>query len=81
MCWWPMVLDVVSRSRAKVWSVAKLCDLGATTEQMLSLYIARVRATVEYGAHVYGALINGVQSKEIEGVQTRCLQIILGSHS
>ena len=55
--------------------------MGATREQMVLLYIARVCSTVEYGAQVYGAVLNKVQSKEIEGIQVQCLHIILGCES
>ena len=78
LTWWPLVDDVVARSKAKVWSLAKLREAGASSDQMKALYIARVRATIDYGCQVYGVLINGVQSSEIESIQSRCLQIILG---
>ena len=81
LTWWPLVNDIVARSRAKVWSLVKLRDAGASSEQLLTLYIARVRSTVEYGAQVYGAILNGAQSLEIERVQLRCLQIVLGNQS
>ena len=39
LTWWPLVNDVVKRSRAKIWSVLKLREAGASEEQLLSLYI------------------------------------------
>ena len=81
LTWWPLVQDIVARARSRIWSLAKLRDVGASTSQLVSLYIARVRATIEYGAQVYGAVLNGAQAKVIEDVQTRCLQIILGKSS
>ena len=81
LSWWPMVRDIVRRCRAKIWSLVKLRDVGAGTDQLLSLYIARVRATLESGAQVYGTLLNGEHAKELEAIQRQCLQIILGSTS
>ena len=34
LTWWPLVRDIVRRSRAKVWSLVKLRDAGATKEQL-----------------------------------------------
>ena len=81
MTWWPLVHDLTNRCRAKIWSLVKLREVGADTDQLLSLYIARVRSTLESGAHVYGTVINGLQATELENVQRKCLQKILGTRS
>ena len=81
LSWWPLVRDVVQRCKGKIWSLVKLRDAGATTDQMVALYIARVRQTIEYGAQVYATLINGVQAEELESIQRKCLQIIRGASS
>ena len=59
----------------------KLRDAGATKEQLLSSYIARVRSTLESGAQVIDPLLSAVQAGEIEAVQQSCLQIVLGTES
>ena len=59
LSWWPLVRDLVQRCRAKIWSLVRLREAGADVEQLLAVYIARVRATAEYGAQVYGAVVNG----------------------
>ena len=56
-------------------------EAGASQDQLLALYIARVRSTLEYGAQVYHNVINGVQSEELESVQLKCLQIVRGRTS
>ena len=81
LTWWPLVRDLASRAKAKMWSLLKLREAGASEQQLLSLYIARVRSTVEYGAQVWGTVLNGSQSDLLEGVQTKSLQIILGTRS
>ena len=81
LSWWPLVRDIMKRSQAKIWSVVKLREAGASTQQLVELYIAIVRSTMEYGAAVFNPLLNGSQTEELESVQRRCLQIVLGSES
>ena len=47
----------------------------------MSVYVARVRDTLEYGCQVYDCVLSEVQSIEIEAVQQSCLQIILSGNS
>ena len=42
LTWWPMVRDIEARSRTRIWSLAKLREVGASWEQLVDLYIARV---------------------------------------
>ena len=81
LSWWPLVVDITRRSSAKIWSLVKLREVGADRDQLVSLYIARVRATVEFAAQVYGTVLNAGQSDAIEKIQRRCCQIILGPQS
>ena len=81
LTWWPLVRDVTRRSKAKIWSLLKLRMSGASTDQLVALYIARVRGTLEYGAQVFGTVLNASQSDELEAVQVKSLQIVLGSAS
>ena len=81
LTWWPMIHDILRKSRAKVWSLVKCREAGATREQLVSIYVARVRSTLEYGAQVYDCVLNESQSNELEAVQRSCLQLILGGDS
>ena len=81
LSWWPLVKDLVKRASVKLWSLVKLRDTGADVAQLVQVYIARVRSTVEYAAQVYDPLINSSQSDEIEHVQFKAVQIILGPRS
>ena len=54
LSWWPLVSDIVRRCRSKIWSLVKLREAGADCSQLVTLYIAHVRATLEFGAQVYG---------------------------
>ena len=81
LSWWPLVRDITRRARAKIWSLLKLREAGADQDQLLDLYIARVRNTCEYGAQVFHCLLNASQEEDLEGVQRKCVQIILGCKS
>ena len=81
LSWWPLVRDLRQRASAKVWSLLKLRDAGATQEQLVQLYVARVHSTLEYAAQVYTPLLNASQAMELESVQRKCLQIVLGPKS
>ena len=43
-------------------------EVGADRDQLVSLYNARVRATVEFAAQVYGTVLNAAQSEAIETI-------------
>ena len=58
LSWWPLVRDIVRRARAKIWSLLKLREAGASQDQLLDLYIARVRSTLEYGCQVFSSLLH-----------------------
>ena len=73
LSWWPLVKDLVKRASVKLWSLVKLRDTGADVAQLVQVYIARVRSTVEYAAQVYDPLINSSQSDEIEHVQFKAV--------
>ena len=81
LTWWPFVADVKKRSNSKIWSLIKLREAGASSTQLAEVYVARVRGVIEYGAHVYGCCLNKGQSQELENLQARCLQIVLGAQS
>ena len=70
--------DVTKKAKAKIWSLLKLREAGASSKQLLDLYLARVRSTLEYGAPVFGPLLNGLQSNELEAVQRRLVPFIKG---
>ena len=73
--------DLLDRCRSKVWSILKLREAGASPDQLAVVYVAHVRSTIEYACQVYGGLLNQAQSEEIESIQRKCLQIVLGRDS
>ena len=81
LTWWPFVADVKKRTNARIWSLVKLREAGASPKQLSDVYVARIRGVIEYGAQVYGCVLNKSQSQAIEAIQARCLQIVLGKQS
>ena len=79
--WWPHINDIVGRATRKIWMLLRLREVGANHEFLLINYYAHIRSVLEYGAQVWGAVINGLQSKAIENCQMKALQVILGAQS
>ena len=46
LSWWPLVHVVTKKAKAKIWSLLKLREAGASSKQLLDLYLARVRSTL-----------------------------------
>ena len=79
LSWWPLVEDIKGRVRAKLWLLYKFREAGANTEQLLTVYTTRIRPVIEYAAQVYGCLLNGLQARELELLQSHAVMIVLGS--
>ena len=58
----PLVEDNKKRACAKLWSVVKMREAGASTQQLATVYTALVRNGIEHGAQVYGCLLYASQS-------------------
>ena len=81
LSWWPLIRDLASRARAKLWGLVRLRDAGAGSDVLLANYTARIRSILELGAQVWGTFVNGAQSKCIEDCQAHALLVILGSQA
>ena len=81
LTWWPMVRDLVSRSRAKVWSLLRLREARAELEILTTTYCVRVRSILEYAAPIWGGLLNGLQVFALEEVQRLACLVILGGQA
>ena len=81
LSWWDLVDDICSRVRKKLWMLLRFREAGANQCQILTAYLVRIRPVIEYGAAVYGAVLSGVQAREIENLQMHSLQLVLGSQS
>ena len=81
LTWWPLVTDLTRRSNSRVWALLRLRENGASKSQLVETYKVRIRTVLEYCCPVWGALINGRQSQELELIQRRCASIILGTEA
>ena len=77
LSWSSHVDDIVTRATKKLWIIVRFKSLGATTTQLLTVYIARVRSTLEFAAPVFHSSLTKLQSAKIEMVQKKALAIIL----
>ena len=78
LSWWPLVNDVCTRAKSKLWALIRMKELGACTPQLLATYKARVRSITEYAAPLFCGLLNQEQMDALELVQKRAVAIVLG---
>ena len=79
LSWQAHADDICSRASKKLWVLIRFKNLGGTDSQLKSVYLSRIRSTLEFAAPVFtGALTKG-QSSQIELVQKKALAIILGN--
>ena len=81
LTWWPLTSDLVTRSRAKVWSILRPREAGVNLEVLKVNYCVRVRSILEYAAPIWGGLLNGLQCHALEEVQRLACLIILGGQA
>ena len=81
LTFWPLVNDITSQGRNKIWGLLCLREAGAPIDILKINYCTRVRNTLEYGSPVWGGLLSGIQEKAIEDIQLLAFQVILGSQS
>ena len=54
--------------------------MGGTINQLVTVYLARIRTTLEFAAPVFSSSLTQGQSKKIEMVQKKALAIVLGKN-
>ena len=81
LAWWPIVRDICSRSRAKIWSLLRLREAGAELQILTASYCMRVRTILEYAVPVWGGLLNGQQALALEEVQRLACLVMLGGQA
>ena len=47
---------------------------------MVKVYMANIRSCIDFASVVYGPMMTGEQSEEVERLQRQCLKIIYGFH-
>ena len=78
LSWSNHVLDITRRATKNLWVLIRFKNLGATTEQLSTVYQTRIRSILEFASPVFHSSLTKDQSKHIESTQKKTLAIILG---
>ena len=78
LTWTAHVDDITKRATKKLWVMIRFKSLGGSTDQLLKVYQARIRSTLEFAAPVFHSGLTQDQSRQIEMVQKKAFAIILG---
>ena len=78
LSWTAHVNDMTKRATKKLWVMIRFKSLGGSTDQLLKVYQARIRSTLEFAAPVFHSGLTQDQSRQIEMVQKKAFAIILG---
>ena len=78
LSWTTHVNDICSRASKKLWVLVRFKSLGGTTNQLLTVYMTRIRSTLEFACPVFHGGLTKDQSNQIELVQKKALAVILG---
>ena len=79
LSWSRHVQNICSSATKKLWVLVRFKSLGGTTAQLVTIYLTRVRSTLEFAAPVFHCGLTKDQSRDIEMVQKKALAIILGA--
>ena len=79
LSWSPQVDYITSRATKNLWILVRFKSLGASTLQLLQVYLTRVRSTLEFAAPVFHSGLTKEQSRKIEMCQKKALAIIMGN--
>ena len=77
LSWTAHVKDITERATKKLWVLVRFKAMGGTINQLVTVYLARIRTTLEFAAPVFSSSLTQEQSKKIEMVQKKPLQLFL----
>ena len=69
---------IVSKANKRLWIIRRLKALGATTKDLIEIYITQVRSVLEFAVPVWQSNISLADKANIERVQKSFCHIILG---
>ena len=70
--------NLVVKAMKRLWMLRRLKNLGASSENLLDVYIKQIRCVLELAAPAWQGSITLVEKKDLERVQKCALAIILG---
>ena len=79
--WDDHISTVTSKAAKRLWFLKKLKRAGVTRDDLLYFYQAVVRPVLEYASPAWHTSLTKQQTKSLEDIQRRALQIILGNMS
>ena len=79
LTWTSHVEDMVTRATKQLWVLLRFISLGASTHQLLTVYVSRLRSTLEFAAPLFHSGLTKLQSAKIEMVQKKALAIVLAN--
>ena len=79
LSWGPHVEYTLKNAGKKLWLLIRFKNLGASQEQLLTLYQLKIRCLPEFAAPAFHGALTQQQSNEIEMLQKKAFAIILGS--
>ena len=80
LTWTAHIKDITNRSLKKLWILIRFKALGATREQLLTVYTLRIRSTLEFACPVFHGSLTKDQSQRVEMIQKKAFAIILGQN-
>ena len=78
LSWSSHVNDITKRATQKLWVLIRCKALGGTSDQLVTVYLTRVRSTQEFTAPVFNSGQTQDQCRHIEMVQKKACAVILG---
>ena len=79
LSWGPHVEYTVSNAGSKLWLLVRFKSMGATQDQLLTLYQMKIRCIAEFAAPACHGALTLQQSNDLEMIQKKAFAIILGA--
>ena len=79
LSWGPHLEYTLKNACKKLWLLIRFKNLGASQDQLITLYQLKIRCLAEFAAPAFHGALTQQQSNDIEMLQKKAFAIILGS--
>ena len=79
LSWGPHIEYTLKNASKKLWLLIRFKRLGASQDQLLTLYQLKIRCLAEFAAPAFHGALTLQQTNDIEMLQKKAFAIILGS--
>ena len=69
---------IIERCNNKIWTIRRLKNLGASTDDLLEIYFKQIRSIAEFGIPVWNSSLTGDDVVALERVQKTVLHVVMG---